>query len=177
LKLGTRNLKLNPMSNPLLRSNDPRFQRPQIPSAGQNPFGEDAATTTGDPKQNTDIFAATVVEEAQPYTAQYPVQQRSRSQLLIFLGGISWGAALVGAFSFTGWLDMGWLSPLIGVAPAGAAWFLAHEELKAIRAGAIAPTATQPARHAFWLGVTGLIACLAVVGTMIYRQMNVLPSL
>ncbi len=166
------------MSNPLLRPNDPRFQRPEIPAAGgKNPFGDDAASNTTEPGKTTDVYAAATAAEPQPYTARYPVQQHSRAQLLIFLGGVGWGAAAVGVFSFTGWFDSGWLSPLLGMAPAGAAWFLAHEELKAIRAGAIAAAAARPARHAFWLGVTGLIACLAVVSTMIYREMNVLPSL
>ncbi len=166
------------MSNPLLRPNDPRFQRPEIPAAsGQNPFGEDAAATTADSGKDAGVYAAATSDEPLPYTARYPVQQHSRAQLLVFLGGVGWGAAAVGVFSFTGWFDSGWLSPLIGMAPAGAAWFLAHEELKAIRAGAIAAAAARPASHAFWLGVTGLIACLAVFSTMIYRQMNALPSL
>lgn len=170
------------MSNPLLRPNDPKFQRPDVHTAdGKNPFGETAVAKTStaqtSPAPAGDVYAAPPADEAQPYTAKYLVQQQSRAGLLIFLGGAAWGAAAVGAFSFSGWFDIGWLAPLLGVGPAGAAWFLAHEELKAIQAGAIANSAKEPARHAFWLGLTGLLACLAVVATMIYQQMHVLPNL
>lgn len=164
------------MSNPLLRPNDPRFQRPDVYTAeGKNPFGESAAKNS--PAAEGDVYAASAADEAQPYTAKYLVQQQSRAGLLIFLGGAAWGAAAVGAFSFSGWFDIGWLAPLLGVGPAGAAWFLAHEELKAIQAGAVASSAKEPARHAFWLGLTGLLACIAVVATMIYQQMHVLPDM
>lgn len=165
------------MSNPLLRPNDPRFQRPDVHTAeGKNPFGESSPIQPL-PAPQSDVYAASAADEAQPYTARYLVQQNSRAGLLIFLGGTAWGAAAVGAFSFTGWFDIGWLAPLLGVCPAGAAWFLAHEELKAIQAGAIASSAQEPARHAYWLGLTGLLACIAVVATMIYQQMHVLPNL
>jgi len=169
------------MSNPLLHPNDPRFQRPELrDAADKNPFAdqnsppdrapEDRATQTGD------VYSPAAADEAQPFAAQYPVQQTSRASLLLFLGGVGWGAAAVGAFSFTGWFDAGWLSPLLGLGPAGAGWLLAHEELKAIRAGAISNHAQSQARHAFWLGLTGLIACIGIVIAMICREMRLLPT-
>jgi len=170
------------MSKPILHPNDPRFQRPELrDAAGKNPFADqnlapDSASPNR-PAQTSDVYAAAAANEAQPFTAQYPVQQTSRASLLLFLGGIGWGAAAVGALSFTGWFDAGWISPLIGLGPAGAGWLLAHEELKAIRAGAISMGAESQARHAFWLGLTGLIACTGVVIAMICREMRLLPGI
>ena len=164
------------MSNPLLRANDPRFQRPDMrDAAGNNRFADDA-NTNSPPETPTDVYAPTAAQAEQPYTARYPEQQKSRARLLVWLGGVGWGAAVGGALSFTGWFDLGWFSPFLGLGPAGAAWFLAHEELKAIRAGAISSLATEPARHAYWLGLTGVIACILVVVTMIYHGMNILPA-
>ncbi len=170
------------MSNPLLHPNDPRFQRPELRDAGgKNPFADqnsppdralqDRATQTGD------VYAAAAADGAQPFSAQYPVQQTSRASLLLFLGGIGWGAAAVGAVSFTGWFDAGWISPLLGLGPAGAGWLLAYEELKAIQAGAIAREAQPQAQHAYWLGLTGLIACIGVVVAMICWEMRLLPAI
>jgi hypothetical protein len=160
------------MSNPLLNSKDPRFQRPDIrDSAGQNPFADQNLSPDQAPPAST-VYAVVNADEVKPFTAQFPIQQTSRAGLLLFLGGISWGAAAVGAFSFTGWFDAGWLGPLLGLGPAGAAWFLAHEELKAIRAGAISADAEPQARHAFWLGLTGLIACIGIFVAMICSAMR-----
>jgi hypothetical protein len=165
------------MSNPLLHPSDPRFQRPEIrDAAGKNPFADQNAQPDRSPDTN-DVYAAAAADEAQPFTAQYSVQQTSRASLLLFLGGIGWGAAAVGAFSFTGWFDVGWLSPLLGLGPAGAAWLLAHEELKAIRAGAISQNHEPQARQAFWLGLTGLIACLGIVVAMICYELRLLPGI
>lgn len=163
------------MSNPLLRPNDPRFQRQDVhDAAGKNPFGETAAAKPA--SEGGDVYAASAADEARPYNTKYLEQQHSRAGLLIFLGGVAWGMAGVGAFSFTGWFDIGWLAPLLGLGPAGAAWFLAHEELKAIQSGAIGNAAREPARHAYWLGLTSLLACIAVVATMVYHQMRFLPD-
>jgi hypothetical protein len=164
------------MSNPLLRPNDPRFQQPELrDAAGKNRFADENASANPAPEKN-DVYAASTGDDARPFTPQYSVQQTSRARLLLFLGGTGWGAAAVGAFSFTGWFDAGWLSPLLGLAPAGAAWFLAHEELKAIRTGAISANAGPQARHAFWLGTTGLIACIGILIAMVCYEMRLLPG-
>jgi hypothetical protein len=163
------------MSNPLLHPDDPRFHRPEIrDAAGQNRFA-DQSNPQDRAAENLDVYAA-AASDINPFAAQYPVQQTSRASLLLVLGGIGWGAAAVGAFSFTGWFDAGWLSPLLGLGPAVAAWLWAHEELKAIRTGAIAEHAEPQAQHAFWLGLTGLIACIAVVVAMICWEMQLLPG-
>lgn len=165
------------MSNPLLRPNDSRFQQPDIrDAAGKNRFGDENPPNAVVPVVS-DVYTASSSEDAQPFAAQFPVQQASRANLLMFLGGIAWGAAALGAFSFSGWFNIGWLAPLLGVGPGGAAWLLAHEELKAIRAGAISSAAERNARHAYWLGLTGIIACAAIVTAMVFHAMHLLPDL
>ena len=82
----------------------------------------------------------------------------------------------MGSLSIAGLFDLGWVSPLLGIGPALAAWLMAHGELRAIDIGATDSSNRPQARHAFWLGLTAFIACLAVVTTMVYRQMNFLPA-
>ncbi|HMC09933.1 MAG TPA: hypothetical protein VKH44_01530 [Pirellulaceae bacterium] len=164
------------MSNPLLRPNDPRFQKPDVRDAeGKNRFGE-SGEKVDSPDAGNEVYAAATTDEVRPFVPRYDVQQRSRAGLLLFLGGLGWAAAVIGGISLAGLFNLGWISPLLGVIPAGAAWFLAHEELKAIELGAIAAEARSPARHAYWLGLTALIACLGIVAAMIYRQMHFLPD-
>jgi hypothetical protein len=164
------------MSNPLLRPNDPRFQKPDVrDEAGKNRFGEAAAEPQLSDAGN-DAYA-TGTDEVRPFVPQYDVQQQSRAGLLMILGGIGWAAAFVGGVSLAGWVNLGWLGPLLGLIPAGAAWFLAHEELRAIGLGAISGESRSLARQAYWEGLTALIACAAVVAAMIYRQMNFFPDL
>jgi hypothetical protein len=163
------------MSNPLLRPNDPRFQKPDVRGpGGQNRFAEDAQATK--PAASGDVFAAAAIDDARPFVPRYEVQQQPRTPLLFLLGGLGWAAAAIGAISLTGVFDLGWISPLIGIGPAAAAWFLGFAELRAIHLGAIAQDALSQTRYAFWLGVTALLACFAVVGAMIYRQMHFLPD-
>ena len=85
-------------------------------------------------------------------------------------------ALAVGALSLTGLVQVGWICPLLGLAPAATAWLLAFEDLKAIADGAIEPEARPRTHLAMWLGIAGVIACGAVVASMIYRTMNFLPD-
>ncbi len=164
------------MSNPLLKPDDPRFQKPDIrDAAGKNPFS-DGPSQQEPPATSQDLFSAAATDEARPFVPKFEVQQHSRPTLLFVLGGVGWGAAGVGAFSLLGWFDFGWICPLLGVVPAGASWLLAHEELKAISAGVIGQDAREKSRHAYWLGLTGLIMCLATIAAMIYRGLHFLPN-
>jgi hypothetical protein len=165
------------MSNPLLRPNDPRFRKPELrDESGTNPFAEPGAKPAeAGPQPAGDVFAATADER--PYQPKYEAQQQSRGGLLLLLGATGWLAAFFGVLSMADVVAMGWIGPLIGVAPAGAAWFLAYEELKAVRHGAIDIEARSRLRSAFWLGLLGLLACLAIIAAMIYQQMNFLPDL
>jgi hypothetical protein len=164
------------MSNPLLRPNNPRFKRADVrDAAGRNPFAEgDEALEK--PKAGGGTYSSSATDDARPFVPRYEVQQRSRAGMLLFLGGMGWGTALVGAVSIAGLFDLGWIGPLLGVGPTAAAWLLARGELMAIQIGAMDASERPRARHAFWLGLTGLIACVMVVMAMIYRQMNLLPA-
>jgi hypothetical protein len=172
------------MPNPLIKPNDPRFNKPLLADEqGKNPFAEplaEKATTTGrgsDSAQEANVFAAAAPgDENRPYVPAYTAQQQPRVGLLLTLGILGWAASIPGAISLAGLWDIGWLAPLLGLGPAGACWLLAYEDLRAIRVGAIAAEAYRPTRHAFWLGITGLLACGGVVGAMIFRKMNFLPD-
>src|SRR2546423_838584 len=117
------------MSNPLLRPNDPRFQKPDIrDEVGKNRFGEsdqpaDAAASDGN-------YAASAADKERPFVPRYEVQQQPRTGLLLLLGGLAWAAAVVGVASLAGLLSLGWISPLLGAGPGAIAWLLAHAELK-----------------------------------------------
>jgi hypothetical protein len=163
------------MSNPLLKPNDPRFQQPAVrDSDGQNRFSDSAPKAAA--PAGRDVYAPAASDDERPFAPEYTAQQRPRFQLLLVLGALGWLAAVVGAVSLTGIFDIGWLAPLLGIGPAAAGWLLAYEDLKAIRVGAIAAAARQPTRHAFWLGLTALIACLGIVAAMIFQQMHFLPD-
>jgi hypothetical protein len=165
------------MSNPLLRPNDPRFQKPDVRNAaGKNQFGESQQTAVT-PPGGSEVFAAAASDEARPFVPRYEAQQQPRTGLLLLLGGLAWASAAVGTLSLAGLLSLGWICPLLGSGPGAAAWFLAYEDLKALRVGAITADAQAQTRHAFWLGLTGLLACLAIVAAMIYRRMNFFPDI
>jgi hypothetical protein len=172
-------LRHNPrdlMSNPLLKPNDPRFQKPELrDEAGKNRFGE-GPQPEQTPQSESEVYAAAATDEARPFVPRYEAQQQPRTGLLLLFGGLSWAAAALGAISLTGAFSLGWILPLLGIGPGAAAWFLAYEDLKAIRVGAITADARSQTRHAVWLGVTALLACLAIVAAMIYRQMHFLPD-
>lgn len=171
------------MSNPLLRPNDPRFQKPSITDAqGQNRFAEpaegaspssDAASAAG----GSGSQYASPASEQQPYQPQYEATQPGRTGLLFGLAGCGLAGILFGGLHLVGMFSFGWIVPLIATVPAAAAWLLAHEDLKAIRLGAIDEGQRQDTRFAYWLGVLALLGCLGVLATMIYRQLNFLPDL
>lgn len=163
------------MTNPILRPNDPRFQRPAIQDAeGKNRFGEDSAAPS-DPGQAGGVYAAGG-DDTRPYLPEYAAQQHSRAGLLLLLAAAGWVAAVFGAVSFTGVLTSGWISPLLGILPAGCTWLMAYEELKAVEVGAIHADHAPRIRLAMWLGLAALLACLGIVGSMIYLNMKFLPD-
>jgi len=165
------------MSNPLIKPNDPRFKKPEILDAeGKNRFGESEQPVEEAPVQY-EAYSAGPSDEARPFVPHYEAQQRSRGGLWLTLGWLGWGAAVLGGISLAGFFRGGWICPLLGAGPAGSAWLLAYEELKAIRVGAIDEAARPRTQHAFWLGFTGLVACLALVAAMVYRNMNFLPDI
>lgn len=171
------------MSNPLLKPNDPRFQKPDVRDAGgQNRFGDEQhaakSSATDSPAAASDLFATAAAGEARPYEPKYEVQQKARVGTLTLLYLVGWACGLTGVVSLTGLMfSLGWLLPVLGIVPTATAWLLAHEDLKAVRAGAIDPSAGPRTRQIFWLGLFGFLFCIAVVAAMAWRGMSMLPDL
>lgn len=174
------------MSNPLIRPNDPRFQKPSIVDAqGQNRFAEgqappdeaggESAAGAGS-KPGDDVFAAGASDDERPYQPQYEATQQPRGGLLVTIASFGLAGAGIGVVSLTGLFDAGFVAPLICTAPAATAWLLAYEDLKAISQGAMDESGRPRTRLALWLGLFGMIACVTIVATMIWQQMNFLPD-
>jgi len=165
------------MSNPLLRPNDPRFRQPELrDEAGQNRFADEGTLATGENAERAGPFAAAAEGESRPFSPRYEAQQPPRTGLLYLLGGLGWAGAGVGVLALLDIAAVGWIAPLLGLGPAGAAWLLAWEDLKAIRVGAMTEEARAGVRLAMWIGLGACIACAAIVGSMIYREMTFLPD-
>jgi hypothetical protein len=164
------------MSNPLLRPNDPRFQRPELrDEAGQNRFTDDSAPPADSSAEAGDTYAG-ASDDARPFVPRYEAQQPARTGFLFLLGSLGYLGVAVGVLALLGLFTTGWIAPLLGLAPSAAAWLLAWEDLKAIRTGAIAEEARPGVRLAMWLGLLAFFACVAVVASMIYREMTFLPD-
>src|SRR6186997_1034189 len=71
------------MSNPLLRPNDPRFQKPDLrDAAGKNQFAE-GSELRSDSESTLNAFAPSGDAESRPYLPEYGAQQHSRSSILL----------------------------------------------------------------------------------------------
>lgn len=171
------------MSNPLLRPNDPRFQKPSVTDAqGQNRFAEPAegsqssSGAAGAAGEGGSQYVSPASEQ-QPYQPKYEATQRGRTGMLFGLASFGLVGIVCGGLHLVGIFSIGSIVPLIAIVPSAAAWLLAHEDLKAIRLGAIDEAERQNTRSAYWLGVFALLGCLGVLATMIYRELNFLPDL
>jgi hypothetical protein len=166
------------MSNPLIKPNDPRFQKPSIAdAAGQNRFAEGQQASGSAAGDTGDAFAAGAAADARPYQVQYEVTQRSRSGMLLTIAGLGLGGAVIGVIALLGIFPTGYFATLISVVPAATAWLLAYQDLKTMRLGAMDDSGRSRTRLAYWLGLFGLVACLGIVATAIWREMNLLPDL
>jgi hypothetical protein len=166
------------MSNPLLKPNDPRFHKPSIvDGAGQNRFAEGGSAADAG-KETGDAFAAgTAAAGARPYQPHYEATQRSRSGMLLTIAGLGLLGAAVGILALSGIFPTGYFAPLISVVPGATAWLLAYQDLKTMQLGAMDDSGRERTRLAYWLGLFGLIACLVIVATAVWREMNLLPDL
>ena len=170
------------MSNPLLKPNDPRFQRPVLQDGeGKSRFSEPADDRTQDaaaaPAADGNIFAArTQAGGEKPYQPQYETTLRHRGTLLLTLALIGLSGAAGGATALAGLQLMGWVFPLLALCPAAMAWLLACSDLNAMATGAMDPAGRSVTRLALWLGVAGIFACLGVVAAMIWLGLSLLPN-
>ena len=97
--------------------------------------------------------------------------------MLLVIAWLGIGGAVIGLVDLTGLLPMGYFAPLISMVPAATAWLLAHQDLRTMQLGAMNDNGRPRTRLAYWLGLFGLIACLGIVATAIWKEMNLLPDL
>ncbi len=164
------------MSNPLIRPGDPRFQRPPLhDEAGKNRFADDAppashSDAVGDPAARPigDVFATPQPSEEPAYRPQYVSDQPSRRRTMLALATLSLAAD---AASMVAILGERWTASTVllfaGIVTGSVAWYLATDELSAIKAG------VMPAEHrpAAWTGLAlaslGVLLGLAFVATAV----------
>ena len=176
------------MSNPLLRPNDPRFQRPPLrDAAGNNVFGDadapvQAEAADGQPlpatpvhDQSDNLFAAPAADTGREpaYQPQFETTQQHRGVLLLVLAVVglagSGGLGLVMAGVFWG------LIGLLAIAPAMAAWLLAMGDVKAMRSGAMDPSGLGQTRLAMWLGAAGVAVYVGVLVAVVILLLFAIP--
>ncbi len=164
------------MSNPILKPNDPRFARPSIVDGqGKNRFGDAEQAGEPAPADTSDVYSATAAED-RPYEPQYEQTAPSRGLWLLALALIGLAGVGPAASSLSGLGMAGWIFPLCGLVVSTAAWLLAHGDLREMRQGSRDPAGIGLTQFAMWLGVIGLLACLASVAGMIWLGLQLLPS-
>jgi hypothetical protein len=164
------------MSNPLLRPNDPRFQKPSIAdSEGQNRFAEPEPLAAAGGGRSASQYASGG-SESRPYQPKYEATQQGRAGLLMTIASLSLFGIVGGVLHLLGIFGTGTIAPLVAIVPAMTAWFLAHEDLKAIQQGALDPVHRPATRTAWWLAVLGFFGCAGLLAAMVYQQLDWLPS-
>ncbi len=171
------------MSNPLLRPNDPRFTKPSVHDAeGKNLFSEgneivtaQAAGEDGTTAADDNIYSSSTAST--PYQPRFEVSQSHRGTLLMVLAVTGVVGSLCGVSSLAGWWVLGWVPAFLAIVPAGCAVGLGLQDLRAIRMGAMDPKGQKLTHLAFWLGVLGVFASLAMDGTVLFFVIYFLMSL
>jgi hypothetical protein len=97
--------------------------------------------------------------------------------MLLVIAWLGIGGAVIGMIDLVGLFPLGYFAPLISVVPAATAWLLAYQDLRTMQLGAMNDSGRPRTRLAYWLGLFSLIACLAIVATAIWKEMNLLPDL
>lgn len=163
------------MSNPLLRPGDPRFQKPTVVDAsGANRFAEapEVAEAEG---ANGDLYSAGGSLD-KPYQPEYETTARPRGGLLLVLASFGLAGAATTVVSMTGVLVMGWILPLCTLPMSAAAVYLALEELKLMKLGAMEDSGRTTTRLALWIGLVGVAASLLTIAAMIWMGLSFLPD-
>jgi len=162
------------MSNPLLRPNDPRFTKPSaFGPDGKNIFSEEkevvaaqAIREDGSAEQDENIYASSAAST--PYQPRYEVSQGHRGGLLLVLAIAGVVSSLIGLTSLAGWWGLGWIFSVLAIVPAGCAVALGWQDLRGMRLGAVDPKGETLTQFAYWLGVLGVVASLAMDGTVLF---------
>ena len=167
------------MSNPLIKPNDPRFQnRAPLDQQGKNLFAEPAdlaeKVSAADSASGTEnVFAASQVADEQPFQPEYLTTQTHRGTLLLVLAILGLTGNAAGTIALSGVLTMALMLPFLAIFPAGAAWLLANEDLRAMRLGAMDASGEGLTRIAMWMGAGGVVCSILggialVVGTLMF---------
>jgi hypothetical protein len=169
------------MSNPLLNPGNPRFQKPLvIDAAGQNRFADqetDEAAEPGDASAAAGAYEATSATSQRPFEPRYEATAQSRETILLIVASLGLAGAACGATSIMGILITGWLLPLCAIFAAGTAWVLAYKDLGEMYLGGRDDSGRSPTLLALWMGVFGMLACIASVVWMIVLGMGPLPDI
>jgi hypothetical protein len=173
------------MSNPLIKSNDPRFVRPtMVDGEGKNRFGDDQQAAeqaaeqvvTGTEVQQRDMYSVTAASQDRPYQPRYETTAAARGLWLLVLAVV--GVAGVGTSALSlGGLATGWIFARCGTVAATAAWLLAYSDLQEMTLGSRDPEGRPLTLFALWLGVFGMFTCLATVAAMIWIGLSFLPNI
>ena len=164
------------MSNPILKPNAPRFVRPPVvDDQGKNRFGDPEQAGEASPAEEADAYTATAAGD-RPYEPRYEQTAPSRGLWLLALSLFGLAGVVSAASSFSGLAMTGWIFPLCGLVASAAAWLLAHGDLCEMRQGSRDPAGYGLTQIAMWLGVLGLVACLASVAGMIWLGLQLLPG-
>jgi len=155
------------MSNPLIRPNDPRFQRqPVTDEAGLNRFSDDApipAVPADQPNPEVSAYASPQHSEQPAYRPEYVSGQPSRHRLIQLLSASSISAFVLSAIAF--WLEYWGVYPLVLVAGmiSGLTWYTSADELSVIRRGGVDDTHRTLARLGLAIGITCTLLTVGVV--------------
>ena len=164
------------MSNPLLRPGDPRFQKPTVVDpTGANRFAEapEVAETEG---ASGDQYSAGCSLD-KPYQPEYEATARPRGTLLLVLASFGLAGAATTVVSMTGLLAMGWILPLCTLPLSAAAVYLALEDLKLMKVGAMDDSGRTTTSLALWIGLAGVGASLLTIAAMIWMGLSFLPDI
>lgn len=166
------------MSNPILKPNDPRFTKPPLVDAtGKNRFGDQEQAEAKEEKP-ADVFTVTPGSAGeQPYQPRFETTARSRGGVLLVVALLGVAGVAAGAASISGLLVTGWIFPLGGIVASAAAWLLAYSDLQEMKHGGRDPSGWVSTQLAMWLGIAGLVFCLAAVGAMIWWGLSLLPDM
>jgi hypothetical protein len=164
------------MSNPILKPGDPRFVRPPVVDGqGKNRFSDPEQPAEASAAEGAGAYAPPAAGD-RPYEPRYEQTAPSRGLWLLGLSLLGLAGVATAASSFSGLAMTGWIFPLCGLVASIAAWLLAHGDLGEMRRGSRDPAGYSLTQIAMWLGVLGMLACLASVAGMIWLGLQLLPG-
>lgn len=174
------------MSNPYLKSDDPRFQqKTPLDSAGNNRFADDeivpAELASGEKPTATsadnNLFAAPVSGGSAPYQPAYIAVSQPRIRTLAVLAGAGVAAIVAAPFALMQGSLMGWGILLFSFPPCVACIFLAYADLRAMEMGAMHTDKRNWVRTLFFASLAATIGTLLAIAGLAYVGIQMFPFL